>query len=694
MAKRKTDLQVEDWGQENFEKLLYGEGALQRFTQDSPVLPEVWMEYARAPDTRQDLLLTPFQSAKQQSQSPTDLATELRERLKADQNIKVRGFRHSPDDENDDTPRLAYNHTTVVLRLYFDELVRIVLPISSWWRERVLDAGLGKLFRDLESRAGRKKVADILAGKMKLPQSAPKKLSDRKRARRLALGEDVKWMVAVVGTIVLLNEARQKRTKQAQLAACRAVCQPPPYVPEARNDRPSADERRARDTLARYYEIRLEAIWRVIGAAEWLPEPPKLVYLVSLNRTAKLGVWLSRAAIKADAAHRVFEISCSRLCWAVLDSGIDARHPAFRRRDLVEVDEGREPQEVLRSVDDEFAENSRVKATYDFTLVRRLLSADPAAWRQLPPPVQRRMREHPEEVKAFRERLLNGMSVDWKLLSRVIEIPHDTNYRPPTNEHGTHVAGILGADWRPGEEDDNDPLGQPVQGVCPDINLLDLRVFDDEGKGDEFSIMAAMQYLRYLNSQLEFQAVHGANLSMQIPHKVRNYACGRTPICDECERLVDARLVVVVAAGNRGYDFEPGEVDGRYRLCSITDPGNAEGVITVGSTHRNAPHTYGVSFFSSRGPTGDGRAKPDLVAPGEKIESCVPGNRLKRMDGTSQAAPHVSGAAAQLMARHEELIGQPARIKQILCRTATDLGRTRDFQGAGMLDALRALQSI
>jgi len=58
------------------------------------------------------------------------------------------------------------------------------------------------------------------------------------------------------------------------------------------------------------------------------------------------------------------------------------------------------------------------------------------------------------------------------------------------------------------------------------------------------------------------------------------------------------------------------------------------------------------------------------------------------------AAPHVSGAAAVLMARHEELIGHPVRIKKILCDNATDLGRERYFQGAGLLDILRALESI
>jgi serine protease AprX len=64
------------------------------------------------------------------------------------------------------------------------------------------------------------------------------------------------------------------------------------------------------------------------------------------------------------------------------------------------------------------------------------------------------------------------------------------------------------------------------------------------------------------------------------------------------------------------------------------------------------------------------------------------------MDGTSMAAPHVSGAAALLMARHRELLGNPQRIKEILCRTATDLGREKYFQGSGMVDVLRALQSV
>jgi subtilisin family serine protease len=189
--------------------------------------------------------------------------------------------------------------------------------------------------------------------------------------------------------------------------------------------------------------------------------------------------------------------------------------------------------------------------------------------------------------------------------------------------------------------------------------------------------------------------IKGVNTSLSIRHDVRNYACGGTPVCVESERLVDSGVVVVVAAGNLGYQHTlvGGQPFDSYAAFSITDPGNAEKVITVGSTHRFKPFTYGISYFSSRGPTGVGRLKPDLVAPGERIYAPLPGDRWDYLDGTSMAAPHVSGAAAMLMSRYPELVGKPARIKQILGTNATDLGRERNFQGHGLVDVLRALQS-
>jgi subtilisin family serine protease len=109
-----------------------------------------------------------------------------------------------------------------------------------------------------------------------------------------------------------------------------------------------------------------------------------------------------------------------------------------------------------------------------------------------------------------------------------------------------------------------------------------------------------------------------------------------------------------------------------------------------------------VSYFSSKGPTGDGRLKPDLVAPGERILSAQstggkPGaqtNCYVEDSGTSMAAPHVSGAVAAFLSLRREFIGNPEAVKKIFLSTCTDLRRDRYFQGCGLVDLMRAIQSV
>ena len=105
---------------------------------------------------------------------------------------------------------------------------------------------------------------------------------------------------------------------------------------------------------------------------------------------------------------------------------------------------------------------------------------------------------------------------------------------------------------------------------------------------------------------------------------------------------------MVVAAGNTGYGFAQSAFRGTVAAgmgLTINDPGNAELAITVGATHRDMPHIYGVSYFSSKGPTGDGRLKPDLVAPGEKILSCAAG-KMKATAVAEASAGRVDKAGA------------------------------------------------
>jgi subtilisin family serine protease len=374
----------------------------------------------------------------------------------------------------------------------------------------------------------------------------------------------------------------------------------------------------------------------------------------------------------------VFPVKTDSIAWAVVDAGIDARHPAFC--DLQRGTGGNGDDPAL----------SRVVKTYDFAFLRTLLALQEREYETAGGRKVTISKRQEAEFDDLARRVRLGREIDWDILEPLMRVPHTDEYERPLQDHGTHVAGILAGNW-PAEADDERPS---LVGICPELKLYDLRVFDRHGRGDEFTIVAALQFVAHLNRNRDNPVIHGVNLSLSLRHEVTTYACGRTPICDESERLIGDGVVVVAAAGNEGFEERLGALGALYRGISITDPGNADAVITVGSTHRRDPHTYGVSYFSSRGPTGDGRRKPDLVAPGEKITAPTPNGGWKIMDGTSMAAPHVSGAAALLMARYPELIGRPRRIKEILCKTATDLGREGDFQGAGMVDILRALQSV
>ena len=354
-----------------------------------------------------------------------------------------------------------------------------------------------------------------------------------------------------------------------------------------------------------------------------------------------------------------FTASGKKIVWAVADTGIDATHPHFTTLQTLVLPDG-----LLH---------------HDFTV------------------------QHPNLTAAQDAALID------------------------TDGHGTHVAGIIAGRTSINEEpktvglrrmmvtsavQKSDNTGTTVRekyegvisGMAPHCKLLSLKVLASNDQGSISSLLAAIGYIQRSNDNGRNIKIHGLNLSLGYPFDPEWYATGQSPLCTEIDRLVRSGVCVVAAAGNAGYGTVAqysGSVERASHVGTIVDPGNAALAITVGSTHRDMPHSYGVSYFSSKGPTADGRMKPDLVAPGERIISCElydPSRKteapFREDSGTSMAAPHVSGAIAAFLSVRREFRGQPERVKEIFCGAATDLKRRPEFQGAGLVDLMRTLQAV
>lgn len=430
---------------------------------------------------------------------------------------------------------------------------------------------------------------------------------------------------------------------------------------------------------------------------------------------------VSITTVKADAARNAFSAFGNGITWAVMDSGIDRDHPHFAEHKNLRLPEAPDPLQHR-----------------DFTALTAT--------------------SLPKDSDQARKDLMTV----------------GENEKPLVDEfgHGTHVAGIIAGELKKTDttklfattlhrdeekkvKREQSPIETSISGMAPKCRLVSLKVLNKEGKGNASNLIAAIQWIQEINGYGRRVRIHGVNMSVGYEYDPEWFACGQSPLCVEVDRLVRSGVVVVVAAGNTGYgnvlaQGKKGAVTAGLDL-TINDPGNAELAITVGATHREKPHVYGVSYFSSKGPTGDGRLKPDLLAPGEKIISCYssqcreldpkpdftvsrstrddvedqtmrgtgtgtgtgsgsgstvpPGDSsgtsadlvmgyYKEDSGTSMAAPHVSGVIASFLSVRREFIGRPDDVKEIFLSTATDLKRERYFQGHGLVDLMRAIQSV
>ena len=273
--------------------------------------------------------------------------------------------------------------------------------------------------------------------------------------------------------------------------------------------------------------------------------------------------------------------------------------------------------------------------------------------------------------------------------------------------HGTHVAGLIAGDGT--------LSGGQYAGVAPDARLTIFKVLDATGQGRTSDVIAAIEYI--VANQ---QRLHIDIINLSIGHPILEPAAS-DPLVQAIEQATRAGLVVVVAAGNCGIN----PVTGEPGYAGITSPGNAPSAITVGALLTQGTPARSddqVAPFSSRGPSWyDALAKPDIVAPGDRLVSNgavgstlytsypslrvtgTRGGQYLRLSGTSMATAVTTGVVALAMDAASNGWGQGSSlsantIKAILQYSAFPVhdGNGAEYdtltEGGGGLNAAGAIQ--
>lgn len=255
---------------------------------------------------------------------------------------------------------------------------------------------------------------------------------------------------------------------------------------------------------------------------------------------------------------------------------------------------------------------------------------------------------------------LTGKLVDWHDFVNERSVPYDDN------GHGTHVAGIAAGRG----------IANPLyMGVAPGAALVGLKVLDSAGSGSLSTVASALDWCVQHRQQDHIRVI---NLSLGSPGP----SDGLDVVSEAVNAATAAGMVVVVAAGNDGPDPR-----------TIGAPGAATGAVTVGAMADPGKGGFYLAPFSGRGPTSDGRIKPDLVGPGANIVAPKAGTRDQYVSysGTSMAAPFVAGVAALLFAANPHLTGQ--EVRNLLFATAQRWGgrEPNNDYGYGRVDAYAAV---
>jgi len=255
-----------------------------------------------------------------------------------------------------------------------------------------------------------------------------------------------------------------------------------------------------------------------------------------------------------------------------------------------------------------------------------------------------------------------GKVIGWRDFVDNQSTPYDDN------GHGTHVASIAAGT---GEG------SRTYTGVAPGAALVGVKVLDGSGSGTWDDVIAGIQWVISNKKTLGIEVM---NLSLGASGS----SDGTSSIEQLVNEAVDAGIVAVVAAGN----------DGPWSY-TVGVPAAAEKAITVGAMADVGKGGFFLADFSSRGPTLDGRTKPDISSPGYNIMAAKSGSTsgYTTKSGTSMATPFAAGVAALMLDANSNL--SPDAVKTMMMETAVDWGQSgKDIDyGAGRLDAYQAIQT-
>lgn len=224
--------------------------------------------------------------------------------------------------------------------------------------------------------------------------------------------------------------------------------------------------------------------------------------------------------------------------------------------------------------------------------------------------------------------------------------------------HGTHVAGIVGAEGG-------------VRGVAPNVSFLAVKVMDSQGSGAMSDVMAG----------IDWAVGHGARIISMSLGENSQPDDGLGPVNVIVDSAVKLGVFFAIAAGNEG----PG-------TGTVASPGDSSLALTVGASDDHS--TIGISDdtiagFSNRGPAAYGRLKPEILAPGVGITSTQLGGGYTSMSGTSMATPHVAGAAALMLEYNPNLT--PIEIKSRLMHSSANIPEHVFEKGCGIVNVTKAI---